>query len=435
MILRDNLCVPLWLNRSFYHKIKESIDSPDELERLYREDRKSFESDFEKIYPEIAATELAKFWKSRLDFDKTSVKTKTGFGTDVLIVIAICLVSGFLIKIPDLFNINVTGFHFYEKETGIIFFLGLSVYAIAINKGFSKRNTAITILAFLVAAIYINLLPDLNSSASIKLVYIHMPFLMWCLYGMVYINYDLKDLTKRIEYIKHNGDLAIMGALIIIAGGMLMAFSIVLFQAIGIHVEKFYQNYILIIGFVSAPVVTSFILKNFNTLTNKIAPVIANVFSPLVLITLIIYLLAIPISGKDPYNDRNFLLIFNIMLIGVMAIIVFSVSGTNMIVKQKFSEIVLFILSIVTLIINLIALSAIFYRLGHYGLTPNRLAILGSNILIFINLILIAIDLFKISFKKSETETVGLTISKYLPVYLIWILIVVFLFPAIFGMK
>ena len=416
-------------------KIKESIDSPDELERLYREDRKSFESDFEKIYPEIAATELAKFWKSRLDFDKTSVKTKTGFGTDVLIVIAICLVSGFLIKIPDLFNINVTGFHFYEKETGIIFFLGLSVYAIAINKGFSKRNTAITILAFLVAAIYINLLPDLNSSASIKLVYIHMPFLMWCLYGMVYINYDLKDLTKRIEYIKHNGDLAIMGALIIIAGGMLMAFSIVLFQAIGIHVEKFYQNYILIIGFVSAPVVTSFILKNFNTLTNKIAPVIANVFSPLVLITLIIYLIAIPISGKDPYNDRDFLLILNIMLIGVMAIIVFSVSGTNMIVKQKFSEIVLFILSIVTLVINLIALSAIFYRLGHYGLTPNRLAILGSNILIFINLILIAIDLFKISFKKSETETVGLTISKYLPVYLIWILIVVFLFPAIFGMK
>jgi hypothetical protein len=123
------------------------------------------------------------------------------------------------------------------------------------------------------------------------------------------------------------------------------------------------------------------------------------------------------------------------MLIGVMAIIVFSVSGTNMIIKQKFSEIVLFILSIVTLIINLIALSAIFYRLGHYGLTPNRLAILGSNILIFVNLILIAIDLFKISFRNSETDKVGFTISKYLPVYLVWTLIVVFLFPVIFGMK
>ena len=416
-------------------KIKTSINNPEELERLYHEDKKSFESDFEKIYPEIAATEIARFWRSRLDFDKTSGKTRIGFGNDVFIVIAICLVAGFLIKFPDLFNINVNGFHFYEKETGIIFFMGLSFYAIAVNKDFSRRNILITILAFLVSALYINLLPDISTSSSIRLVYIHLPFLMWCLYGMVHINYDLKDLTKRVDYIKHNGDLAIMGALLIIAGGMLMFISIALFQAIGIHIEKFCQNYVLIIGFVSAPVVTSFILKNYNTLTNRIAPVIANIFSPLVLFTLIIYLLAIPITGKDPYNDRDFLLIFNIMLIGVMAVIVFSVSGTIMTNKRKFNEIVLFVLSIVTLIINLIALSAIFYRLDHYGFTPNRLAILGSNILVFVNLILIAIDLFKISFKNSETETVGLTIAKYLPVYLIWTLLVVFLFPVLFGMK
>jgi len=96
---------------------------------------------------------------------------------------------------------------------------------------------------------------------------------------------------------------------------------------------------------------------------------------------------------------------------------------------------VLFILSIVTLLINLIALSAIFYRLGEFGLTPNRLAILVSNILIFVNLIMITIDLYKINFKKAELEKVELTISKYLPVYVIWVLIVVFGFPLFFGMK
>jgi uncharacterized membrane protein len=170
-------------------------------------------------------------------------------------------------------------------------------------------------------------------------------------------------------------------------------------------------------------------------LTNKIAPIIATIFSPLVLITLVIYLIAIPISGKDPYNDRNFLMIFNIMLLGVMAIIVFSVSEASGSIKRKFSELVLFILSLVTLIINLIALSAIFYRLGEFGLTPNRLAVLGSNIMIFVNLILITIDLFKINYKKAEPEKVELTISKYLPVYVIWVLIVVFGFPLFFGMK
>jgi hypothetical protein len=186
---------------------------------------------------------------------------------------------------------------------------------------------------------------------------------------------------------------------------------------------------------VSAPIVTTFILKNSALVTNKIAPIIANIFSPLVLITLIIYLLAIIISGKDPYSDREFLLTFNIMLIGVMAIIVFSVSETSVYGKQRFSEMVLFILSIVALIVNLIALSAIFYRLGEYGLTPNRLAILGSNILIFINLILIMVDLYKINFMKADLEKVELTVAKYLPLYIVWIIIVIFGFPLIFGMR
>ena len=118
-----------------------------------------------------------------------------------------------------------------------------------------------------------------------------------------------------------------------------------------------------------------------------------------------------------------------------MAIIVFSVSEASGSIKRKFGELVLYILSLVTLIINLIALSAIFYRLGEFGLTPNRLAVLGSNIMIFFKLILITIDLFKINFKKAEPEKVELTISKYLPVYVIWVLVVVFGFPLFFGMK
>jgi len=416
-------------------KIKENINNPEKLERLYRDDKKTFESGFEKIYPEIENSEMAKFWKSRLDFDKIPVKTKIFSGSDIFIMIAVCLLAGFLIKIPDLFNINLKSFFFYEKNAGIIVFLGLTIYAILINKNFSKKSLVITFLIFIVSIIYINQLPCVRDSASINLVYIHMPLLMWCTYGLVFIDFDLKDKSKRIEYIRHNGDLAILGALILIAGGILAGITIVLFQAIGINIEKFYMDNIILVGLVSAPVVTTFVLKNYPALTNKIAPIIANIFSPLVLLTLIIYLIAIAFSGKDPYNDRNFLLIFNIMLIGVMGIIVFSISETSINTKRKFNEIVLFILSIITLVINLIALSAIFYRLGEYGLTPNRLAILGSNILIFGNLVLIMIDLFKINFKKSDLEKVEMTISKYLPLYIIWTLIVVFGFPLIFGMK
>jgi hypothetical protein len=416
-------------------KIKEFINDPEKLEKLYREDKKSFESGFRNIYSEIEKTEMAKFWKIRLDFEKTPSNTKQNYGTEILILIAVCLLTGFLIKIPDIFKINLIDFPFYEKNAGIIVFLGLTFYTFSVNRNISRKNVAITMLIFLISIIYINLLPGFRQRASINLVYIHMPILMWCVYGLVFIDFEFKNYGKRIRYISHNGDLAIMGALILISGGLLTGITYGLFMAIGINIERFYSHYIILVGLVSAPIVTTFILKNSALVTNKIAPIIANIFSPLVLITLIIYLVAIVISGKDPYSDREFLLTFNIMLIGVMAIIVFSVSETSVYGRQRFSEMVLFILSIVSLIVNLIALSAIFYRLGEYGLTPNRLAILGSNILIFINLILIMVDLYKINFRKADLEKVEFTISKYLPVYMIWTIIVVFLFPLIFGMK
>jgi hypothetical protein len=416
-------------------KIKENLNNPEILERLYRNDRKSFESDFEKIYPEIENSEMAKFWKSRLDFDKTPDKMKNFSGSEIFSMIAVCLLAGFFIKIPDIFNVNLKNFFFYEKNAGIIVFSGLTFYAIWNNRNVSHMRLIITILIFLVSTAYINALPSVKDSASINLAYIHLPLLMWCTYGLVFIDFNLKDRSKRIEYIRHNGDLAILGAIILIAGGALTVITIGLFHAIGINIEKFYSNNIVLVGLVSAPVVTTYIIKNYNVLTNKIAPVVATLFSPLVLLTLVIYLISMAFSAKDPYNDRNFLLIFNFLLIGVMGIIVFSISETSITRKQKLNEMVLFALSIITLIINLIALSAIFYRLSEYGLTPNRLAILGSNILIFGNLILIMIDLFKINFKKSELEKVEMTISTYLPIYILWTLIVVFGFPLIFGMK
>ncbi|MBE3085642.1 MAG: DUF4153 domain-containing protein [Bacteroidetes bacterium] len=416
-------------------KIKENINNPEKLERLYRDDRKSFESGFEKVYSEIENSEMAKFWKTRLDFDKTPDKIKRFSESDIFIMIAVCLLAGFLIKIPGLFNINLTNFFFYEKNAGIIVFFGLTLYAIWINRNFSQKRLVITLLAFIVPIIYINLLPSDRDSASINLAYIHLPLLMWCSYGLVFIDFNFKDKSKRIEYIKHNGDLAILVAIILISGGILTGITIGLFQAININIQKFYMDNVVMIGLVSAPVVATFIIKNYTTMTNKIAPIIANIFSPLVLVTLIVYLIAIAISGKDPYNDRNFLIIFNVMLLGVMGIIVFSISETSIIRKQKFNEMILFILSIITVIIDLIALSAIFYRLVEYGVTPNRLAVLGSNILIFVNLVLIMIDLYKINFKEMVIEKVELTISKYLPVYIIWTLIVIFGFPVIFGMK
>ncbi len=415
--------------------IKENIDNPEKLEQLYQSDRQSFESGFISLYPEIDKTGLAKFWKIRLDYAGTSDKPKNITAKDILIMIAACGVAGFLIKIPDIFNISLPKDIFYERYAAIIAFLGLTIYIILFNHIYKLKRIFAVAAAFVVPVIYVSLLPYDVKSSSINLVYLHIPLLIWCIFGLVYLYFDLNDKTRRIDYIRYNGDLAILVGLIAVAGGILSALTIGLFGAIGINAENFYTENIILTGAVSAPVVAAFVLKFFPAITSKIAPVIAGIFSPLVLLTAIVFLAVFFISGKDPYNDRDFLLIFNLMLVGVMAIITFSVSEISGLSLYKFNTLVLFILSVITAVIDLIALSAIFYRLGTLGLTPNRLAVTGSNILILCNLILIIIDLYKISFHKSNIENVRSTISKFLTVYAAWILFVVFGFPLIFHLK
>ena len=417
-------------------RIKENMNNPEKLEQLYHDDRNAFESGFEEVYSEIEKSELSNFWKIRLNYKKMPATIKESNLLDIFILIASCLIAGFLIKIPDIFNIRITDFDFfYLKNVGIIVFFGLTIYVTLTNRVYEVKKLTLIFVAFLIPTIYVNLLPSIKNSDSINLVFIHLPLLMWCIYGLVFIDFNLKDKFKRIEYIRYNGDLAILMAILVITGGILTGITIGLFDAIGINIENFYMNNVAIVGAVSVPIVATYIIKNYTTLTNKIAPILANIFSPLVLLTAIVYLIALAFSGKNPYSDREFLLIFNIMLICVMAVIVFSISESSTTKKNKFTEMILFMLSVITVIIDIIALSAIFYRLSSFGLTPNRLAVLGSNILILGNLVLIIIDLYKVNFKKTLINDVELTFSKYLPIYLIWILFVIVGFPLIFSMK
>ncbi|MEA4985065.1 hypothetical protein SDC9_32266 [bioreactor metagenome] len=414
-------------------QIKENMDNPVQLEKLYRSDKKSFEKAFFEIYPEIAHHQIADFWKARLEPDPLSKSDVRR--TDIYFLVVTCLITGFLVKLPQVFDFNPVDNLFYEKNVGLIVLAGLSVFSFLTANQLKIKNLIISVVIFILSAVYINLLPTGGEHNSVVLAYLHLPLFLWCLYGLIYINFNTKDKLKRMEYVRYNGDMAILIAIILIAGGILTALTLGLFSAIDLKIERFYFDYIVIPGLVVSPVVATYIVKNFPSITSKIAPVIAGIFSPLVLITLTAFLISVFVTGKDPYNDRDFLLIFNLMLFGVMAVVVFSVSGLSVNRKYSLKVLILFALSIVTLVVDLIALSAILYRLGEFGFTPNRTAVLGSNLLIFGNLALITIDLFKVAFKGKELKTVEQTIAGYFPVYMVWVIFVTVGLPLIFGVK
>lgn len=353
---------------------------------------------------------------------------------NLTMLLTACLITSLLIKIPSILPLQQSESDFYFKNGALIVFFGMSLYVL-LTTGLKKKVQWIwASLAFLIPALYINLLPGSINNNTVALVYLHLALLMWCVFGLIYIGMSRKT-KKRMDYIRYNGDLVVLSAIIALAGGLFSAITFGLFQLIGFSIEKVFGDVIVICGAASIPIVATYIIKNHVLVTNKIAPIIANIFSPMVLLMLSIFMVSLPFSGKDPFNDRDFLLIFNILLLGVMAIIVFAVSETSKNQRQQFNKVILTLLAVVALIINTVALSAIIYRLGTYGFTPNRTAVLGSNLLLFVHLVWMAISLFKATFKKKSITLVEDTVSRYLPVYAIWTLIVILIFPLIFGVK
>jgi fumarate reductase subunit D len=119
------------------------------------------------------------------------------------------------------------------------------------------------------------------------------------------------------------------------------------------------------------------------------------------------------------------------MLFLVMAIMVYGLLDTDSL-KSRFYKFVYLFLGIVAFVINVIALSAIFYRVNEFGLSPNRLAVLGSNLLIATHIALIVLSVLKVIRGKAKIDFALKSVSVFLPVYLIWVIIVVFSFPVMF---
>lgn len=332
---------------------------------------------------------------------------------------------------PWLFGFNPNDNNFYERNLALTALFGVTLYT-AIHKNINLKKIIAIVVFFIISAIYLNVLPK-SENSSTTLIYIHLPILLWFIFGIVFSEFDLKNYEKRIEFIRYNGNLAVLFGIFAIAGMIITAFTIGLFSAIGINVEKNYIELIVIPGVVSVPIICTYLINKFDYLLNKIVAIIANIFNPLILITLIIYLISIIAKGSNPFINRDFLIIFNAMLIGVVALIVFSMLEKTTNSGSNYYTLIFTALSTIALLINITALLAILYRIAEYGITPNRLAVIGSNLLFFTHLILT--KLLKVIQKKQNLTTIEQVTAKFLPYYGLWLIFVSFILPLLFNFK
>ncbi|MHA8097857.1 hypothetical protein VR479_01015 [Aquirufa aurantiipilula] len=412
-------------------EIIQNLKNPEQLEKLYRSNTTLFKKEFNALWPEYSEEASLQFWNQRLNYAAEPISL--GAKNELVFIAILGVIAAFISQIPNLFDLEQDTF--FQRNISFVVFPFLAAYFIW-KQEFPINKIVLPLGICLFSVVYINLLPYTSPSDSIVLACIHLPLILWSIWAYAFMGEGLLTNTnKRIEFLRLHGDLLVMCAIILLSGGLFTAISLGLFEIISLDIKEFYGKYVIVSGLSATPILGNYLIQKNPTLVKNVSPIIAKIFTPVVFVFLFIYLIAMVYTGKDPYTNREFLLIFNGLLVGVMALILFSVAEAEKSESPTYQTWLLLGLSALTIVVNGIALSAISFRIIEWGITPNRIAVLGSNLLIFIHLLLVAKSLLKTSQGKSDFHFVAKSIAQYLPIYSIWAAIVCFIFPLIFQFK
>jgi len=393
------------------------------LEQHFQQNKELFKKYFYELLRENQNNKILLTWKARFDYQSNRSQPKSFF-----LKIGLSILSIFLfLRLPAIF---LDPEWFFPRFLPLTLFLALAVYFQL--KEFHIKNSIFIGLCSALFYLYVSLLPDIDISASAQMSIIHLLPIGFSLAAFSFLGQHIMSLKHRIRFIGMCGELFIISVLIGLGFIVFTLFAIGMLDQLNIDAEDWYMINFGLIAMVSAPFVAGFVYDQFFESKLAIASLLSKIFAPLFTILAFLYFIIMLIVGNTPFENREFLILFNAFLILVLAMVSFTI------IDQKENEslgltfkINLALLGI-SLFINILALSAVIYRWFEYGMSPNRFVVIGLNIIIFSHLTRIMIEHVKVLQKKSDVENAKSKVVDYLPVYTIWSLFVFFALPIIF---
>jgi len=394
-------------------QITENLNNPGILEDLYHSDKKTFSECINELNNNDPVL-IIQCWHARLFHKQMNKKDNTKkYLLTALLVIISWIPLRFAFEYLAFINVNVL--------FPIILSIALSIFLQidSIKTGsISVKKILIGIIPYIILYVYFLFLPQKSNSQSLNNAYYFMLVLLWFFILLSQSDYNYKNLEYKI-FIEKCGEVIIWSTIFIIGGAVIVLLSVGLFSAIGVSAQNFYFENIVTLGVTAAPFVSLLVISNSKI---KLSLTIANIFLPIILASLAVFGIVSLFTQTKPYDNRDIFIIYNVMMVLVICILVFT--GNNNI-ENKIIKICAFILPIVTIIMDIVTLSAVIYRLDRYGITPNKITLLGTNIIMLGHLFFIMYLKYK---NKTEKNVI------YLPVYFVWSVCVVFILPFVFGM-
>lgn len=350
----------------------------------------------------------------------------------VMLVCAVAAAIAF--KVPALLGYDLNGpdATFYARNLGLLVLPFLAMYFIW-KRGSSIRGVVGLTAVFAAGAVFANAYPFTSGGSTEMLAAIHLPIVLWLAVGVAYAAGDWPSDARRMEYVRFTGEWLVTYALIALGGGVLVALTVGVFAAIGLDVSKFIGEWVLPCGAVGAVIVAAWLADTRRNLIGGMAPMLARVFTPLFALMLVALLVGVVWTRGVIDIEREVLILFDVLLVVVLALLLYAVSARDQLSGPGLFDRIQLVLVACALAVDVFALLSIAGRLAAYGFSANRTAAIGLNLILLVNLAWSAA--LQTGFLRSRRtfEPVERWQMRYLPVYALWAVIVVVVFPPLFG--
>ena len=395
---------------------------------------------------EFAHAHSERLWKQLVmnsDAADESVNTRR---PETLVVLCLAVAAALAVKVPALFGHRLPDEEvppFYFRNASLFVFPLLAVYFMW-KRGWNAVSGLWLALPFMAGAVFANVFPFPHDafdalghwrSDTQRLAALHLPIALWLAVGFAYVRGRWFDDSGRMNFVRFSGELAIYYVLIALGGGVLTAFTAMLFLAIDVKPDVFILAWLVPCGAAGAFIIASWLVEAKQSVIENMAPVLTRLFTPLFTLLLLVFLATMAWTGSPINVKREVLIGFDLLLAVVVGLVLYAASARDPQAPPDFLDGLQLLLVVSALVVDGVALAAIAARISEFGFTPNRVAALGENLILLVNLTWTAWLYSSFLRRQGSFAMLERWQVAYLPVYSIWAALVVVVFPPVFGYR
>jgi hypothetical protein len=291
-----------------------------------------------------------------------------------------------------------------------------------------------SLVASAVAAIVLNVYPYSANSSTELLAAAHLPIALWFVVAFPFANGTLRSFERRMDFVRFTGEWCIYYVLIALGGGVLTGLSGAILEPVGVDRQSL-ASWVLPAGAAGAVIVAAWLVEAKQHVVENMAPVLTMVFTPLFALMLTTAAVLYAVHGFGEPFDRELLGIFDALLVVVLGLVVYSTSAREPTRAPGWDDRIQLVAVVASLTLDAMVLASMVARISDLGLTPNRIAALGLNVILLADLagstwLSIRFLTRRDTFHRLERWHVA-----YLPALAVWAAIVAVALPLVFGFE